>query len=253
MSGRARTVWFIAGGLLLAGVLAAGVILFAFRDTATSVDEEDISLTVVTGAGEPGDYGVYSYTTTGYETTDALAGGRHDYPATTYLTIQPGGCGELVRWQPLEERYEEWEFCADGTMRGFISFHEWFRVANTDVWQCPAPAPVQGETGAAWTTECTRAGGEETGQASKTLAYEVLGLEAVTIGGEPVQALHVRITGVERGSTRGTSVSEMWFLPGTNLPVRWVEQRDTTSDSRIGEVSYSEHFEAMLTSLRPGA
>jgi hypothetical protein len=63
----------------------------------------------------------------------------------------------------------------------------------------------------------------------------------------------VRISGVERGATRGTSLSDMWFLPGTNLPVRWVEQRDTTSDSRIGEVSYSEHFEAVLTSLRPGA
>ena len=45
----------------------------------------------------------------------------------------------------------------------------------------------------------------------------------------------------------------MWYLPGTNLPVRWVEQRDVISDTRIGEVAYTEHFEATLTSLRPGS
>jgi hypothetical protein len=45
----------------------------------------------------------------------------------------------------------------------------------------------------------------------------------------------------------------LWFLAGTNLPVRWVEQRDTVSDSRIGEVGYSEHYEATLTSLLPGS
>ncbi len=243
----------IGGGVGLALVVAGGVVLFAFRDLATPMGEEEVGLTVVTGGGAPGDYGLYTYATTGFESTDALAGSRHDYPATTYLTIQPGGCGELVRWQGLEQRYEEWEFCADGTMSGFVSFHEWFRVPNTDVWVCPEPAATQGEPGATWSGECTRAGGEETGQAAKTLAYEVVGLETVTVGGEAVETLHVRISGVERGATRGTSVSEMWFLPGTNLPVRWVEQRDSLSDSRIGEVGYSEHFEVTLTSLRPSA
>jgi hypothetical protein len=253
MKVRARTWWMIAGGLGLAVLVAGGVVLFAFRDLATPIGEEEVGLTVVTGGGQPGDYGLYTYATTGFESTDALAGSRHDYPATTYLTIQPGGCGELVRWQGLEQRYEEFDFCPDGTMSGFKSFHEWFRVPNTDVWVCPQPAATQGEPGATWTAECTRAGGEETGEAAKTLAYEVVGFENVTVEGQAVETLHVRIRGVERGATRGTSLSEMWFLPGTNLPVHWVEQRDSISDSRIGEVGYSEHFEATLTSLRPGA
>jgi hypothetical protein len=89
--------------------------------------------------------------------------------------------------------------------------------------------------------------------AAKTLAYEVIGFETLTIGDEAVETLHVQIRGVERGATRGTSLSDLWFLPGTNLPVRWVEQRDTVSDSRIGEVGYSEHYEATLSSLLPGA
>jgi len=253
MSTRVGKVWWVFGGLGVAALVAGGVLLFAFRDFATPLGEEEVGLTVVTGGGAPGDYGLYTYATTGYETTDALAGGRHDYPARTYVTIQPGGCDELVRWQALEQRWEEWDLCPDGTMSRFTSFHEWFRVANTDVWECPAPSPVQGDPGAAWTAECTRAGGEETGAAAKTLAYEVVGVETMTVGDEAVETLHVRIRGVERGATRGSSLSDLWFLSGTNLPVRWVEQRDTVSDSRIGEVGYSEHYEATLTSLFPGS
>lgn len=250
---RPRTWWMIAGGVGLAAIVSGGVVLFAFRDLATPMGEEEAGLTVVTGGGEPGDYGLYTYATTGFESTDALAGSRHEYPPTTYLTIQPGGCGELVRWQALEQRYEEFDYCPDGTMSGFNSFHEWFRVANTDAWVCPEPAATQGDPGTTWSGECTRAGGEETGEAAKTLSYEVVGFETVAVGGEAVETLHVRIRGLERGATRGSSLSEIWFLPGTNLPVRWVEQRDGVSDSRIGEVGYSEHFEATLTSLRPGA
>ena len=74
----------------------------------------------------------------------------------------------------------------DGTMAGFNSFHEWFRVPNTDAWVCPEPAATQGEPGATWSGECIRAGGEETGEAAKTLAYEVVGLETVAVGGEAV-------------------------------------------------------------------
>jgi len=253
MSTRVRKIWWVVGGLGVAALVAGGALLFAFRDFATPLGEEEVGLTVVTGAGAPGDYGLYTYATTGFESTNALAGSRHDYPPLTYLTIQPGGCGELVRWRGLEQRWEEWDLCPDGTMSGYTSFHEWFRVANTDVWVCPAPEPVQGEPGAAWTVECTRAGGEETGLAAKTLAYEVVGLETLTVGDEAVETLHVTIQGVERGATRGTSRSDLWFLPGTNLPVRWVEQRDTVSDSRIGEVGYSEQYEATLISLLPGA
>jgi hypothetical protein len=249
---RARTWWMIGGGLGLAVVVAAGVVLFAFQDLATSIDEDEVGLTVVTGGGAPGDFGLYRYTTSGYESTDALAGSRHDYPATTYLTIQPGGCGQLVRWRGLEQRYEEWDYCPDGTMKGFTSFHEWFRVANTDVWECPQPAAVQGEPGATWEGECHRVPGEETSAATKVLSYEVLGLETVTVGDEAVETLHVRVHGLESGGTRGSSLSDIWFLPETNLPVRWVEGRDGVSDSRIGEVGYSEHFEATLVSLRPG-
>ncbi|MFH1330900.1 MAG: hypothetical protein ABIJ48_09660 [Actinomycetota bacterium] len=253
MSLPVRKVWMIAGGVGLALVVAAGAVLFAFRDLATPVAEEDIGLTVVTGGGEPGDYGLYTYATTGYETTDALAGGRHDYPAQTYLTIQPGGCGALVRWQALEQRYEEWDFCPDGSLPGWSSFHEWFRVVNTDVWECPEPMPVQGEPGATWTVECTRVSSQEAGEGHQTMSYEVVGFETLAVGSEQVETLHVRVSSIETGGTEGYGLSDMWYLPGTNLLVRWVEQTAVTTESRIGAVEYTEQFEVLLTSLRPGA
>lgn len=251
MSTRVRKVGMIAGGLGLAAVVAAGVVLFSFRDLATPVGEEDISLTVVTGGGEPGDYGLYLYATVGYETTDALAGGRHDYPAQTYLTIQPGGCETLVRWQALEQRYEEWDYCPDGRLTGWASFHEWFRVANTDVWHCPEPVSVHGEPGQTWSAECARVSSQEAGEGSQTLKYEVVGFETLAVGNEEVETLHVRISSLETGGTEGYSLREIWYLPGTPLPVRWVEQRSSTTASRIGAVQYTEQFEAQLISLLP--
>ncbi|MBN2112986.1 MAG: hypothetical protein JW785_02530 [Acidimicrobiia bacterium] len=253
MSIRVRKAWMIVGGIALALVVAVGAVLFAFRDTATSVDEEEIGLTVVTGGGAPGDYGLYTYATTGYETTDALAGGRHDYPTQTYLTIQPGGCGSLVRWQALEERYEEWDICPDGTLAGFASFHEWFRVANTDVFECPEPMPIQGEPGETWTAECLRVSSQEAGEGTHTLSYEVIGTETLVVGGEEVETRHVRISTLETGDTEGYANRDIWYLPGTNLLVRWVEQRASTTQSRIGEVDYAEQFEVLLTSLRPAS
>jgi hypothetical protein len=252
MSVRARTIWFIAGGILVAVVVAGVVVLFAFRDRATSVDPEEIVVTVTTGGGAPGDYGLYTYETTGYETTDALAGSRHDYPAQTYLTIQPGGCGTLVRWQGLEQRYEEWDLCADGTMTGWSSFHQWFGVENTDVWKCPEPMPVQGEPGASWQAECDRVSSQEAGEGHKTLAYEVVGPETLTVGDETVETLHVRISSLQTGGSEGYGLTDLWYLPGTNLPVRWVEQASSTTDTRIGAVGWAEQFEALLTSLQPG-
>ena len=54
---------------------------------------------------------MYVYDTAGFETTDALTGGRHDYPAQTTITVQDAGCGSVQRWQPLDQRWDETETC----------------------------------------------------------------------------------------------------------------------------------------------
>lgn len=251
MSKRTRLVLTILGGLLAAVLIAGGVILFAFRDVATTLDEQDIGITVVTGGGRPGDHGLYRYATTGYETTDALAGARHDYPPETYLTIQPGGCGTLVRWQPLGQRYDEWDYCPDGRLAGRYAYFEWFRFPNTDHWDCPEPVPVQGEPGDSWTVECYRSETSNAAAAVETVTYEVLGYETLTVGGEEVETLHVRSAAVGTGGSVAEGVVDTWYLPGTHLPVRRVVVHDSVTDSRIGSVQYHEQAEIQLLSLLP--
>ncbi len=38
------------------------------------------------------------------EEVDALVGSRHAYPSESTITVRPGGCGVLMRWDVLEER-----------------------------------------------------------------------------------------------------------------------------------------------------
>ncbi len=141
MAGRARRRWLVAGVVLAALVAATGALLFVFRDRANPVEREDVDSTLVTGGGEPGDFGLYLYATDGFESTDALVGSRHDYPAQTYITIQPGGCGTLVRWQALEERWDEWDFCADGSLAGWQGYHEWFGSGTSRTGPARRPFP----------------------------------------------------------------------------------------------------------------
>ncbi len=251
MRKRGKLALAVVGGLVLALVIAWAVVLFAFRDVATTLDEEDVGLTVITGAGRPGDYGLYVYATTGYETTDALAGARHDYPGETYLTIQPGGCGTLVRWQPIAQRYEEWDYCPDGRLAGRSAYFEWFQFGNTDRWECSEPVAVQGEPGSSWVAECIRPETPNAAAAAEIITYEALGYEILTVDSTGVQTLHVRAVVVGTGGSVAEGQVDTWYLVGTNLPVRRVVVHDSTTDSRIGSVRYHESAEINLVSLEP--
>ena len=252
MAGRGRRHALIAvGAVVLVLAAVAAVVLFIFRDRATPVAAGNIDVTLVTGAGRPGDFGRYTYATTGFETTDALTGSRHDYPAQTFLTIQPGGCGTLVRWQALEERWDEWDYCAGEALAGRQNYHEWFSVGNLEAWVCAPPVPASGEPGEAWTGDCTRPAGPNVEAAAETLALEVIGLEILDVGGRAVETLHVRETTRGHGGSETEDTTDTWFLPGTFLVVRRVAVGSSVSESRIGPVRYHEEYEIHLMSLSP--
>jgi len=251
MTGRARRRWLIAGGTLLTLVVAGAVVLFVFRDRATPANPDEVAATLVTGAGRPGDFGLYEYATTGYETTDALGGSRHDYPGRTYLTIQPGGCGTLVRWEALQQRWDEWDYCPDGSLAGRRNYHEWFTIGNLEVWTCSPPIPGSGEPGDTWEGACTRAQGTNVEAGEDSTAYEVLGYETLAVGDEEVETLHLRTTAAGVGGSDSTDTTDIWVLPGTLLPVRQVAVGSSVSQSRIGPVRYYEEYEIQLVSLYP--
>lgn len=223
--------------------------------SATSSPQSDTS---GTGDGEtgfvvgraPGEPGLYAYATTGFEEIDALGGARHDYPAETFLTIQPGGCGTLTRWVALEERWQESDLCdaADGLrLAGFDTYHEWFGRSDLQEFECdPDTAMVVPlEPSASWSYQCS------TDERTETWSVEVIGLEMVDVGGEAVETLHVRVLSVLEGASEGTSTTDTWYWPGSSLIVREKVDRSNTSDSLIGAVAYVEQYEIVLESLLP--
>jgi hypothetical protein len=243
---RRRLLW-IGGGLATLVIVAAAAVTFFFRDTATPVTEEEVAATLAGGGGSaPGDHGLYSYATTGFETADALGGGRHDYPPETFLTLRAEGCGTVVRWQALKERWEEDLICDDGTLRRIDSYHEWFGVSDLHQYRCEAGAhayPWDGET--SWSFTCS------TDVTFETYTYDVVGIEELVIDGEAVPTLHLRILSEITGETTGEAEMHEWVLPGTHLVVKRTVRGDNVTDTRIGDVGYHEEYEAVLTSLNP--
>jgi hypothetical protein len=241
-----RRRWPIVLAVVLAGLVIVGVgLILAFQDRATPVSEEQVAatLTVAPGSGDAGDADLYAYVTTGYETTDALGGARHDMPAETYLSIRPGGCGFLVRWDALEQRWNEWDICPDGSLAGWTSYHQWYGVSNTDNWVCPEPIPRSGVPGDSFSGVCSK------GSSDETRTHEIVGTEVLTVAGEEVETLHVRMTASSEGKTRGESVHDIWLLPDSPLVVRREVKHRSVNESAIGDVEYYEEYAVILSSL----
>ena len=253
MTSKTRKRWLIAGAVVLTLIAAAGVVLFIFRDRATPAQQEDVEATLVTGGGQPGDYGLYLYATTGFEETDALGGSRHEYPSQTYMTIQPGGCGTLVRWKPLEQRWDEWDYCEGGALAGRQNYHEWFTMGNLDAWTCSPAVPSEGEPGETWTGSCSRTVSGNVEAAAEVTTYEVVGYETLTVGADQVETLHIRTASTGSGGTSSSDTADTWILPGTPLVVRQTASGSSTNQSRIGPVAYHEEYEIRLISLSPSA
>jgi hypothetical protein len=237
-----RRAWWIT--LTLAGLTVAAIVVFALRDTTTPVDAETVgdSFHDVVGIN-PGDPGIYSFATVGYEAIDALSGARHDYPATTYVTISDGPCGPIVRWQALQERWVEWSHCGpDLSITETLEYHEWFGVPDEETEHCADPRPVFAE---AAEVVCVAAGSTEIYQ------VELAGTERIEVDGEVIDAVHIRRISALAGDSSGETVAEIWRLVDTPLPVRMQLTSLSTSSSAIGDVTYREEVTLDLLNLLP--
>lgn len=198
----------------------------------------------------PGEPGLYVYATSGFEEIDALGGARHDYPAETFVTLQPGGCGVTLRWTALEERWDELELCStDGgkSISLYDTYHGWFGQSDLQQFTCGPPDAVaipEVESGS-WSYECS------TDERTELWEVEVISVESLLIDGETVDAVHVRVTSTLSGASIGASESDTWYLRGTSLILRRVASRSSTNESLIGDVNYSETYEINLSSLQP--
>ena len=198
-------------------------------------------------APEPG---VYQYRTTGSEHTDAVGGATHAYPALTTITVTPAAGGYVMRWDALEQRWDDWAVTIAGrqlVVTGEHTAHEFFGVRDVRAYDCADAQfrPAADTPGTRIGGRCTSAG--DTGMWSG----EVKGTETVAVGGVEVAAIHVVMTEAMSGDTTGTRKSENWFAVDSGLLLRRISSVDGDSATPIGRAHYTEHVELVLTSLTP--
>ena len=263
---RARRWPWVAAGVLAVLGLAAVALTLRFRDTETPVSvtealerfESDAAPTPVpTEQPEQGQVdvlpspGVYVYSTAGGEEIDALGGTRHDYPRETALTVRTGGCGVVLTWQPLEERFEEWELCLrDGslTMPSYTAFHRFFGTDDRQDFLCEPAIVLIPRLGAEGSDSATC---ETSRNLVETVQVTVLAREVLTVGTSEVEAVGLEFEIASEGSAHGTTSAEMWISTETGAVVRWSETVESVSTSLIGDVTYAEQFDMQLTMLEP--
>jgi hypothetical protein len=222
--------------------------LFLLRDTSTPVTvSEAVAAAEATGTGA-----VYVYQTSGFEEIDALFGSRHDYPAETTITVAATGDGcSTLRWDALEERSTTWVTCpsSDATeIRGYRELHRFLGQTERTDYECDARSlwrPASEEPGTSFERRCVA------GETAETTTGRVVGLEPLTIAGEPVEALHLSLDLTLAGRTRGTGTIDLWLRRSDGLVLRLELANDNSSASAIGDVGYVERAELELTSLEP--
>jgi hypothetical protein len=245
----------VTGVLVVVGV--AGVLYVRSRDSATAVpvgeaiDEFRESSDSIVAAAELPRAGVYVYDTTGEEHVDALGGISHTYPAETTITVTHTGCGYQARWDALRERWDELNVCvtpAGEAIESARQYHEFFGVANEQGFACDPARLVLVEplvAGATRTSPC--AGGSSTND----LTVTVVGVEAIEVGGETIDAVRIHVSSALGGDVRGTSELDYWAHPDNALILRRVSKVVTDAQSALGTTRYDEEYTIQLRSLEP--
>jgi hypothetical protein len=192
--------------------------------------------------------GVYVYATTGYETADAgVSTARHDYPASTTVTVRYVPCGTSVRWDPTQDRWDDVTVCAGaGSSRvtAYKSYHRFFGQAQEHDYTCGGTSyfrPPVTRAGYRWTFDCT------TGDAKAHTDAVFVGTE--TVNG--ARALHVRYATTLTGSSRGTNPQEFWLAVDGPYVLRQTSRVDADVDTPFGTIRYHEEYALRLTSRTP--
>jgi hypothetical protein len=205
----------LAGGLVLLLVAGAAAWRLVPRDEVTPA------------AAEPLRAGVFAYDTTGFEEVDILGGARHEYPRRTTIVVRRAGCGLVLRWQPFEERLQEWELCDGLRLRRITERHEFFGNDDRRTYRCDASSRFDG---------AYRCSTGETTEVARVVSSE--GRRA---------RLATRLSG---GST-GSGTRELWLRPD-GVPLRLAVENENTTPSLVGPVHYRERYELTLAEPSQG-
>jgi hypothetical protein len=194
--------------------------------------------------------GVYVYDTAGFERVSALGGAQHDYPKQSTMTVTDNDCGITVRWSPLEQRFEQWRMCGQGTaikIASVISHHEFFGQTEERTYQCgetfvrlPSDAPGTTASG-------TCRAPSDTARTTTT----AVGLTHIVVGGVSVDAIQAHFEHEVSGNTTGTQRGDVWVRPSDGLILRYLTVIDADTNSVIGPTHFHEEIALNLAELAP--
>lgn len=270
---RRRLAWLI-GSILSALVIllgiVVGVMLFLARDTSSPyrvaqaleqfrlLQRRD-HIDAGPGKGLP-ITGVYMYSTKGSESASApgLPASGAQYPLTTTMTVFSEGCGQDWRWQPLTDRYEDLVVCRspNGSLMLKSRFDSvvFYRDADRRNFACAddsvflPPHPRAGQT---FGGACSNGGNANSGGLRIGYQGQVVGDDALEIGGARVEAVHLVVHEQMSGDTLGTGTESLWLDSATGLVVKETRTEMTRSQSAVGWVPSTESFTVELVSLLP--
>jgi hypothetical protein len=240
----------VAGAAIAAAILLRESTTPVGVETAVSEFRAESGTTHVVGSALP-EPGVYTYTTSGRESIDALDGRHHNYPAETTITVRHRGCGAVHVWRPLQERRDETVVCPAGTgaaLERYRSYHEFYGIADDREFVCDPGSlwyPASIEPGKTWTVRC----GTDDIEVLRT--GTITGLSEVDVGGDPVEVLTYELHDEISGGSTGINDRIVTVVADTGLIVGLSVHVDVRSDSPIGDVRYEELYKLELTSLTP--
>ena len=198
------------------------------------------------GPGEPA-LGVYRYATHGSESTkSAFFGATHDYAGVSTIALSAGRCGERERWQVLAERWAEVEACGE-RLAALTEFHEFFGFGQEDSFRCHGASPAGQRSlrpGARISNFC------RSEDSSVSSAARVVGVERVTVGSEPFDAVHIESRNVLGGSTSGIAKRDEWRRRSDGLLLRRSAESDADTSAGGGS-HYTERYTIRLLSVKP--
>ncbi len=241
--------------VVVAGLIAAAII---FSESTTPVDVEQAVSEFRADTGDVDgavaalpEPGVYTYSTSGRESVDALDGRHHDYPAETTITVRHEGCGAKLTWRPLAERFDDTVVCPESSgvvLPSYRSYHEFFGMDDDREFVCEPGSlwyPAATEPGTTWTVRCA----DDDVDVLRT--GTITGLSEVEVAGETIEVLTFELHDEISGASVGTNERVVKVLPENGLIVELAASVDVRSDSPLGDVHYLELYRLRLTSLAP--
>jgi len=265
---RRRVVLGVVAALAVAIAVVVGIVVWGGSSGhEVSSDEAGrrigtaTSIAPVQGVLRP-EQGVYRYRGSG---TDALSTPPKeqlegpDMPAT--VTHRPDGCWTF-RIDFHSNHWQSWEYCAtDGILdeRGGSTFQRWdfgvFANETTSTFACDSSVTIRldAEPGDEWTQTCHSEPTDDPAASRSAGPYRFVGAETLTIGGEPVEALHYHRERTMSGGQDGTEQADVWFAAADALPLRNERRIEVRTDTIIGETTYTEDAEFELQSIEPEA